>query len=126
MKKWLSNYKTTPQYKYEQEVKQTGSLSPESKSEWERINNEEAATKAGLSYEEYMNRREYANQIQDYKAPEKENTNKVMDEFKNWLSGAKDTASNVVKNVRGATGDTIDALAYAIPGTSNRKDTGFF
>lgn len=30
-----------------------------------------------------------------------------------------------VKNVRGAVGDTIDSLAYAIPGSDKREDTGF-
>ena len=49
----------------------------------------------------------------------------ILEGFQKWLGGAKDTARNVVKDIRGATGDTIDALAYAIPGTSNRKDTGF-
>lgn len=49
----------------------------------------------------------------------------ILDSFQNWLGSAKNTTSNAVKNVRGAVGDTIDAVAYSIPGSDKRKDTGF-
>lgn len=49
-------------------------------------------------------------------------TNNAISEL---LSFIGNKAGQGIKDVRGAVGDTIDSIAYAIPGTQNRKDTGF-
>jgi hypothetical protein len=55
----------------------------------------------------------------------KKESNDMGSAINELLSFIGNKAGEGIKNVRGAVGDTIDSLAYAIPGTSNRKDTGF-
>jgi len=112
----LKKYNTSPEYatarKQQEmfnEISKTGGLTPESKTELERINNEEAAAKVGLSPEEYVRRQQSLNDIQSYKAPE-EDSNKAIDDFKNWLSGAGGTISNTVKNVRQTAGNVASYI----------------
>lgn len=55
----------------------------------------------------------------------KKESNDMGSAINELLSFIGNKAGEGIKNVRGAVGDTIDSLAYAIPGTSNRKDTRF-
>lgn len=55
----------------------------------------------------------------------KKESNDMGSAINELLSFIGNKAGEGIKNVRGAVGDTIDSLAYAIPGSDKRKDTGF-